>query len=525
MISKADYTEFKEYKKRKDFYPVKGADVSKLNEGDAYGAMVNKLHLIKLANIDPNEEKAYADRNMFAPKTFTDLCRMDFGACQYDAEDFLYCSNLGFPVNRLITLRRFPFPCTDNIYDSFAQKQPDIARMVTYFSPHTNKLEDILSQMWKMEWNELKSEFQQGSMTGDQSGFSGYMKTIMGFLDGNMASNVLSGAKELSYDPKQDGNKTYGEVDSIANTHIRGVGLWHTYDFELTFDYTLRSIAGRTPEFAMRDLIANVLACTYNNGKFWGGARYWVGERPSKFFEKFAYMNSTDVDTFLYKAFGDIKAGLKAFSETTGAAAVDTLKNVLKNGLAMGIGKILDKIGRPSILTMDSLLNGEPTGLWHVTIGSPDNPIMCIGNLIIDGCDMSFPTDSISYGGFPTKIRFKVKLKPAMSKDRAGIETMFNMGRKRIYYAPKAIEVSNNKNVLSKTTRSFFGFDTKEIDTMLAESYDFLKEGTKVTVKNVVEKMDRIPKPNSQADDPLSATLNRTAIMTNAEFEEYQGNL
>ena len=84
---------------------------------------------------------------------------------------------------------------------------------------------------------------------------------------------------------------------------------------------------------------------------------------------------------------------------------------------------------------------------------------MCVGNLIIDDVEFNFPTDALSYGDFPTKMQVKVKLKPGMSRDRAGIEMQFNMGKHRIYYAPNEVNVNNNKNQVLKTTRNFFGFN------------------------------------------------------------------
>lgn len=520
MIDERTYQEFQPYEKRRDFYPTKGADPSKLNDGDAYGSMVNKLHLIRVLGSDADEERAYGNKELFAPKTFADLCRMDFGACQYEAEDFLYCKNLGTPINRLITLRRFPYPCTDNIYDLASQAQPDIARMVTYYNQEVNKLEDILSMTYAMKWKELQAEMSQAGMEGDQTGFSGFMKKIMTLLDGNLASNKLAGQNALNYNPKHDDNRVYGPVDSITNTNIRDVGLEFDKEFEITFDYSLRSISGRTPEFAMKDVIANALAVTYNNGKFWAGSRYWVGERPSKFFQNFAFMNSSQADDFLYKAFGGLKNGLQAFKDTNGGSAIDALKNVLKNGFAIALGKILDKIGRPSILVMDSLLNSEPTGYWHLTIGNPDNPILCIGNLICTGTEISFPTDSLSWGDFPTKVQFKVKLKPGMSKDRAAVELMFNHGRQRLYYTPKTIEVTRNKNQLSKRTRSFFGFDYKNIDTMVDQSFDFLEEGTKIVVKEIVDnfKPTNRPTPTETQTGNVASNSSRDLLTNNAQI-------
>lgn len=526
MMDKQTYQVFESYKKRTDIYPTKGGDPAKLNSNDSgatYGSLVNKLHLIKVLNIDPDESKAYINDNkhLFAPKTFSDLCKMEQGAVQYDPEDFLYCKNMGFPINRMITLRRFPYPCTDNIYDLNVQPEPDIARMVTYYDQNINKLEDILGFSYRMKWKELTSEMEQANMQGDQSGFSGMMGKMGKLFDGNLSGNAMAGENANNYDPKNDQNKVYGPVDSIISTHIRDVGLEFEKEFEITFQYELRSISGRTPEYAMKDIISNVLACTYNNGKFWGGSRFWIGERPSKFFKKFAFMNSRDADTFLTGAFSELKSSLSAFNGDKKGKAVDALKSAMTNGFQLALGKLLDKVGRPSLVLMNSLLNNEPTGYWHLTIGNPDNPIMCVGNLIITDTDVSFPTDSLSYGDFPIKVEFRVKMKPAMPKDRAGIEMMFNMGKQRLYYAPKTIEVSKNKNQLSKQTRSFYGFEQANIDNMVSQSFDFLSEDTPIVTKTVVSNKTSIQKPTpiqANPDNKSQSSNQRSVLANNTEM-------
>jgi hypothetical protein len=461
----------------------KGADESKIKSGQITTSVINKLHLIKLADAFPYMDENLSKHEKFQPKTFTDLCLMDSNAMQYDVDDFLYCKNLGFPINKLITLRRFPYPCTDNIWDKETQGEPDIARMVTYFSQEVNKLDELLSFSYGLRWKELTAEFESASMQGEQTGLSGFMLKAMKVFDPNLYNNQLMGDNAKMYDPKSDGNKVFGPVDSVGNTHIREVGFDFTKEFDLTFDYELRSYNGRTPEYAMKDLIANVLSCTFNNGKFWPGARYWVGDRPSQYYQRFQYMNTTDMDNILSSAFNDLKSVLNQFGSKS--SAIDTLKSALKGGMALALGKILDKVGRPGILTMNSLLSGEPTGSWHLTVGNPLNPILCIGNLICTGVDVSFPTDSLSYGDFPTKISFKVKLKPAQNKDRAGIEMMFNSGKHRIYYAPRTVDVESNK-VVTKAARSFFNFESKEIDNALSQTYDFIAEGVKSVTKNVI---------------------------------------
>jgi hypothetical protein len=37
-----------------------------------------------------------------------------------------------------------------------------------------------------------------------------------------------------------------------------------------------------------------------------------------------------------------------------------------------------------------SLLTGDPTGQWHLTVGNPLNPIMVVGNLCMQDCNITF---------------------------------------------------------------------------------------------------------------------------------------
>lgn len=512
------------YKESNNLSVPRGADSALVKEGKAVTSLVNKMHLIKLAGEFPANDDNLVSRSEFTPRTFTDLCKMEFGAQQYDAEDFLYCKNLGFPINRLITLRRFPFPVNEDIYDKDLVGEPDVARMITYFDQTTNKLEDILSMSFGMKWKPLQSEFEQASMQGDQSGFQNSMKKFMKLMEprdkstggaGTLAQNSLRGANKLELDPKFDQNKVYGPVDSLTETHIRDVGMDFNKEFEIQFDYELRSIGGRTPEFAFKDLLSNILACTYNNAKFWPGARYWIGERPSNFYQHFKYMNPDSVDEWLFGAKNDLVNGLKIFGG--GKTNIrEMIKNIAQNGMAMFLGNILDKVGRPSILTMNSLLSGEATGYWHLTIGNPLNPIMSCGNLICTGTDLSFPTDELSYGDFPTKMQVKVKLKPGIPKDRAGIERMFNRGKARIYYQPKTVIMSPNKNVVSKEARSFFGFSQEAVNRGIDNFFDFINPGDIQAVSKIVKGAEEKPKIQNNQNSIKPQSENSSVILENA---------
>lgn len=441
--------------------------IGRLQKGEKYRSRLNKRYLIKLNGISPDDSQNYKSAS-FQPKTFSDLCKMTHNGAQlYDVEDFLYCRNINYPINRLITLRRFALPVTDNIYDAFAQDRTDIARMVTFFDNNTNKLEDILTFTYGLNWREMTAEFETASMEGDQSGFSGNMKSIMSIIDPKLAQNSLRGQNKLNYDPKSDGNKIFGPVDSISKTHYRDIGMEFEKSFDLVFEYDLRSINGITPEFALKDVLANILATTFNDAKFWGGTRYYVGERPSQYIKNFDWMNPDSIDNFFQKGWDSLKSFYNGLKNKAGGSKIQLIKNILMNGLAIGIGKMLDKVGRPSIPVMNSLLSGEPTGNWHITIGNPDNPIMCIGNLLLDNVEVSFPTDSLGFGDFPTKLKVTVKLKSGMPKDKAGIEMMFNHGRSRIYYQPEVL-YTGRKGVKNNGTVQSFERDVVDLSVATA---------------------------------------------------------
>ena len=483
------------YEKNVDIAEHRGANQSKVKEGQISSSVINKLHLIKLAGDFPYDDTGYLTNENFRQAKnlkYSDLCLLDSGAMQYEPDDFLYCKNFGHPLNRMITLRRFPYPCTDNLWDKESQGEPDIARMVTFYNQEVNKLDELLAFSYKMKWKELTSEMEQASMQGDQSGFSGFMKKTMEFLDPELAKNISRGENANNYDPKHDQNKIYGPVDSIINTHIRDVGLEFDKNFDITFEYDLKSLNGRTPEYVMKDILSNVLACTFNNANFWPGSRYWVGERPSGFYQQYQFMNTGEFDNMLQGSVSKLKEFIVKLGSK--GSAIQMLKDVVGNAFHIGMGKLLDKVGRPGIPMMNSLLSGEPTGYWHLTVGNPLNPTLCVGNLIIDGVDFNFPTDSLSYGEFPTKLMVKVKLKPGQAKDRAGIEMMFNHGKQRIYYAPKTVEVNQNK-IVGNTTRSFFGFNQNEIDNTLSQTYNFIANGVKSVTKTVAT-----PNTNTQTN-------------------------
>lgn len=513
-----------------------------VNEGLKTTSVVNKLHIMKLSGNYPAMEKDYkpVTGKFFSNTSLVDLCKKSFGVNTYEVEDFLYCRDVGVPVNRLITLRRFPGPVTDNIYGKTKyskQKHPDIARLCTYATSETNKLEDILSISYSLRWKELQAEMEQMSTEGEQGGFGkGTMiesiaKIFDGTTNGNYVNGSATGGPMSSYNPTHDQNRVYGPVDSITQTNIRDVGIEFEKEFEIEFNYSLRSIGGKSPEYAMKDILGNVLAVTFNNAKFWGGARYWVGERPSPWAAKLQWMNGRNVDQIISTAKSQLSNFIRNFMKNPKESSLAILKNAIRGGIGIALGKILDGLGRPSIVVANSLLSGEPTGAWHLTIGHPSNPIMVMGNLILTGTEIKFPGDALSYGNFPTQMQVICRLKPGKDIDRAGIETIFNHGKQRLYWNPKRVRVLDDGSKAVRKSRYFAKeSNSEEIGQTMKTVFDFSSAATKdkedytLDVYHVNNDTDGAPAPLNRVErnaDGSTTTTTGEAVVTGTGSQIY----
>lgn len=426
----------------------RGEDVVDSENGEKPGAKIggnqslfNDYHLFRYrgatATVYPLLEKDQpGSQSLYTKTKLSDLVLNPLGHRIYKAADFLYLKDIGTPINRMITLRRFPFPALDDITTNVAQADHDVGRLVTFMSTDTNSLSDLIKMDYGMNWKELTAETQRANMQGDQNGVNGYMKGILKFVDPKFGSEATQGQNKLDYDPTFDNNKVFGPVDSIASTHIRDIGLFFNFEMTVSFKYKLDSINGINGKAAFIDLISNIMAVTMNNGKFWGGARYWTGARPTKYLKDLQFLSANSFDDFLTKGFTELKSVLGKFSgKDAGTNAVGLLKTIAFNALNLGFGALMDKVGRPSIPMITSLLSNAPIGNWHLTVGNPFNPILTIGNMIITNSSLTFG-DSLGYDDFPDEINLDVTIKPAMPKDRAGIESMFNAGKGRTYWKP-----------------------------------------------------------------------------------------
>lgn len=417
------------------------------------------------------------------------------GQARYKYADFAFCKDLGMPNNRLITLRKFSMPVGDYIFRVAAKKSEkgdkfssfttpgDIGRMCCYFDTDDNKLEDILKYSFSGSWKHMDAELQQldsqennnvsplgqiinalnPSMNSSiESGFSGADNHLIGkAFNSWFGWNTQQHYSSLYLKPQEyDNHRIFTPINTVQSMEKYEGKLEFKHEFTLVFSYKLRSYQNINPKSAMLDLIANILATTYNRGNFWGGRQEIVGAQPNKSgWNKAQQLVTKGTDfiggiigalgngTFdmgsilgsfanglgnLYNGIGQKIANIdpkKAIQTAIGSAEY-YIKKYGINGAIKGL--LQNKLGRPEIYAFQTLLDGSNTGFWHVTIGNPLNPIASIGNLIIKDTQIQ-QLGPLGIDDFPTELKVTVTLAHARPRDAVAIERMYTKGVGAIY--------------------------------------------------------------------------------------------
>jgi hypothetical protein len=393
----------------------------------------------------------------------------DYPSKPYYYSDFAFSKWWNFiPENRLITVRRYPFPVVDNL--SFPKhgdkevKLKPIAQAVTYFgNPSPNTLKALTGIKGNIAFKELTASFDKAN--GNEQG-SGDSPT--GFLSGKIGNFASLGVKGISaingrgdvnqsekaridYARNYDwSNQLRGKHNVIKKTYIEDNGLEAgVKSYDITFEYELRSYNGINPRVAMLDILANFLSLTYQDGSFWGGTRLYYPNSP-----RYAFLGGKKGQDQFYNGDygGYMNTVMKEFSSAGGVIA-DTFKGVINAIKSGDLSSLVDMLGavagggmdvmsgrnRPALISYKALLSGEPIGKIHLTIGNPDRPIAMIGNLICTDFKIEL-SEELGADDFPTGVTMTMTLKDGMPRDKTGIESIFNNGNGKLYARPKDLE-------------------------------------------------------------------------------------
>lgn len=386
----------------------------------------------------------------------------------YTYRDFIQTEHYGQISNEyLVTLRRFAFPIGDDIRNTvgvddagkdFDRSEPDLARAITWLSPKLeNNLSDILSFGTGFGWEEITADVQElntantttrrgsiGALVEGNSFAKGVEAGINGYT---AAQSDLISTKDHGFDPLADTypNFVYGPYNAIKSVLARNKdGLKFENEFTLNFYYDLRGFDNTSPKVVFMDVLSNLLAITYNNAPFWGGATRYKGTGSTgKPFGNFDKLKSGDYAGYLSSIMTQMKSSLGTGFNDLGKGVKGLLGGDIN---AIGDSKIMDnliggalmkQLGSPSGGDIiQAFLTGDPTGQWHLTVGNPMNPMLVCGNLCLESAAFNFE-GPIGFEGFPSKLKMTVKLKPGRPRDKAEIESMFNAGRGRFYLQPE----------------------------------------------------------------------------------------
>jgi hypothetical protein len=400
----------------------------------------------------------------------------------YRFQDFAYCKYWQkIPNNYLITLRRFPFPTSDNLeadgenHPKGEKYKPEmlrpVAQAVTWLGESSgNKISSILGNIESgLNWKEITAEINM--VTPGQPGSAGAgplpgVAKWLGLLDGSSVSPNNNVNTNIPPDPYTDGpwnNKVIGGLNVINSVKARERGLKFEHKIELVFEYEARSIGGINTKAAMLDIMSNLLVLTSATASFWGGANRF---RPGSVGDTAPFLGGKagraawlrgDPVGFLDAVAGQFTSAANAISDFFSAAMQDpigSIKSLISGGASM---LMKDKIAShgSAATGMKAILTGEPVGEWHLTVGNPFNPMMMIGNLICTGIKFEF-NDELGPDDFPTELKATISLEHGKPRDRDAIEAMFNGGGGRLYSLPPDYEKnlsSSNMTAVDKYTK------------------------------------------------------------------------
>lgn len=399
----------------------------------------------------------------------------DIGFQPYSMTDFIFCKNYGkIPNNRLITLRRYPFPVEDS-FRPFGKKQPiPIAQAVTWWGGETqNTLSNIGVMKWNLKWEQLPVTM--SDVTGNEvlvSDLANAFSKIPGLKDlGKQLQTVYVGLNGSNAQLQQltgiekkmqtylkglyetNGpywNRVYGPVNVIDRSTRRARGMQDDWNraFSLNFHYSFRSFNGLSPKIVALDLISSFLNLTYNDAQFLGQLnRYFanpglkfdptVGELIGNLLTQWATSFETSDNGDLLKLAEKLLNGIKTAAgdgiKIAQAAASGNTKDAKEKvkQLAQAEAMMLLSNAIPQFISARSALSDRPVGEWHLVVGNPMNPIMTMGDLVCSGCTMAFD-EEMGPDDFPTGVTFTVSLQQGKPRDKVAIERMFNLGQSKM---------------------------------------------------------------------------------------------
>jgi len=440
----------------------------------------------------------------------------------YAMTDFMFCKNYGkIPNNRMITLRRYPFPVEDQLTIPGEKHPIPVAQAVTWWGEGTNNsLAKTGMLKWNLKWTTVsvqQQDIEGNEVTVDDlvkmfdgvkelKGKADQLKKVYVGLKGNNAQlQQLSGMEGklqtfLKGQYETNGpywNRVYGPVNVIHQSTRRERGMqdgWNS-PFTIEFHYSFRSFNGLSPKIVALDLISSFLNLTYNDAQFLGQlARYFprtgvkfdpttteaLGNILTNWATSFENNSGADMVKLASSVMDSIKAAADqgiSMMQDAGNGDLTKIKNKAANvAQTVAISALAEAV--PKLISVRSALSDRPIGEWHLVVGNPLNPIMTMGDLVCSACDMVFD-EEMGPDDFPTGVTFKVALQQGKPRDKVAIERIFNLGETKMMSsklrpfssANDTFGETNNTEWSEKAKKSFNDLDAGDQDKLKGNTY------------------------------------------------------
>lgn len=460
--------------------------VSKPSNGIDNKLIINYKNNINTGIIQVNGKNVFVNsvlpNNLYKKVNYKDasidkivnLLSQNSPAAKISYADFLYCKKLGaFPNNRLVILRRFFQPVEDDLNSSISNKnQNPLSVMVTWFD------EFPLQITFGEEWatyagggltQEISNTF--NSLTSflplNKIGISSKTKEFLTDATNQNQGDTVSSPwlKTLWYQfidklYKNDSNNIpphFKDVLTEANPNliresVYKKGLKCSLQMSITFSYVMRYINGIDQHVAMHNIIANAI-------RMGTSTSVTIFPKSNSFLPSFVTdLNEGKIITalsnillelgkFIDNVQKDVKNTLTPKEDSNKNKNTNLSQEEIKKNVGQSLKNVESKFGQ-QLKQLFSLYRfkltaalqqdmGLASGVWHLTIGNPFNPIVSVGDLILkEQMSMTFGKE-LSYDDQPTEVNFTINLSSARNRGAQEIEQIFNAGRGRIYVYPK----------------------------------------------------------------------------------------
>ena len=373
------------------------------------------------------------------------------------SSDFAYLRDIGvMPLNRLMILRRFPEGVIVPVDLNQLDVEP-ISVVIGWVKADTNLFDFHVGESWESDNTMLHQRLREiikSSFGTDIGNF--------GIVPGWGVGFIFQILNEMGLTSYNKDRLPLGDPNLLREAISRPpeqFGLRSSFNFTFETVYEQKYIAGIDPTVSTFDIINNLLTMGTSDTRFMGkkgsdliedirkanesynDSNAWL-EVSSKIITKFIDALKS-AGSIIRKDLAEI-GGLSKPKDQTQETSDDTdtksndedkvgfMENLLNTSIAQTI--IASTIGKYQwpIRASISMLTGDPTTPWHLTIGNPYAPIISMNNIYASRVDIKGGNE-MGHNDLPKILQVQVTLQQGRNLGKQEVFEMFGVNYKRRY--------------------------------------------------------------------------------------------